>query len=125
MALDLLDAEDSPTVIGRGLAEFELVLLDELGFGLDLTSCAATGVTEELAYVSPKSGRAVSRGAAEPYLDRLLRLPAFLIDGTAPRDGDIADALRLTGHFLDLHVWMARNIDPPAMREGLVRLLEG
>ena len=125
MTLDLLDAVETPEVIGRGLAEFELVLLDELGFGLDLSSCAATGVTEDLAYVSPKSGRAVSRAAAEPYLDRLLRLPAFLIDGTAPTDGDIADALRLTGHFLDLHVWMARNIDPPAMREGLVRLLAG
>ena len=73
--------------------------------------------------MSPKSGRAVSRAAAEPYLDRLLRLPAFLIEGTTPQAGDIADALRLTGHFLDLHVWMARNIDPPAMRDGLVRLL--
>lgn len=123
MALELLDADESPAVVGRGLAEFELVLLDELGFGLDLTSCAATGVTEELAFVSPKSGRAVSRAAAEPYLDRLLRLPAFLIEGTTPQAGDIADALRLTGHFLDLHVWMARNIDPPAMRDGLVRLL--
>jgi DNA repair protein RecO (recombination protein O) len=82
-------------------------------------------VTEELAYVSPKSGRAVSIAAAAPYVDRLLRLPAFLIDGTAPQPGDIADALRLTGHFLELHVWMARNIDPPAMREGLVRLLTG
>lgn len=125
MALALLDAEERPEVIGRGLAEFELVLLDELGFGLDLSSCAATGVTEELAYVSPKSGRAVSHAAAQPYLDRLLRLPAFLIDGTAPQAGDIADALRLTGHFLDLHVWVARNIDPPAMREGLVRRLAG
>ncbi len=124
MTLDLLDADEAPEVIGRWLAEFELVLLDELGFGLDLSSCAATGVTEELDFVSPKSGRAVSRAAAQPYLDRLLRLPPFLLDGTAPRAGDVSDALRLTGHFLDLHVWMARNIDPPAMREGLVRLLE-
>lgn len=123
MTLDLLDGDDGMEAMGRGLAEFELVLLDELGFGLDFSSCAATGVTEDLAFVSPRSGRAVSRAAAEPYIDRLLRLPPFLLDGTAQRVGDIGDALRLTGHFLDLHVWMARNIEPPAMREGLLRLL--
>ena len=60
------------------MARFELLLLDELGFGLDLESCAATGSRDELVYVSPKSGRAVSREAGEPYRERLLPLPAFL-----------------------------------------------
>ena len=66
---------------GPRMARFELQLLSELGFGLDLESCAATGSTAELVYVSPKSGRAVSRAAGEPWRDKLLRLPAFLGEG--------------------------------------------
>ena len=72
------------------IARFELALLAELGFGLDLTSCAATGVTEDLIYVSPKSGRAVSRLAGEPWRDKLLRLPAFLRGDGARRAGRTA-----------------------------------
>lgn len=125
MVVDLMDRSGSKLEIGAAFAEFELALLDELGFGLDLSSCAATGATDELEYVSPKSGRAVSRAAAEPYKDRLLRLPAFLL-GTGEHDaGEVGAALRLTGHFLDMHVWMARNIEPPPMRDGLVNLLTG
>lgn len=124
MALDLIDGAGGALAQGRALAEFEMALLDELGFGLDLSSCAATGVTDELHYVSPKSGRAVSREAAEPYKDRLLKLPAFLVTGGEGDTAEIADALRLTGHFLDLHVWMARNVEPPTMREGLLALLK-
>lgn len=118
-ALNLLDN----TPDGAALARFELALLDELGFGLDLTSCASTGVTTDLTHVSPKSGRAVSRGAAEPYRDRLLPLPSFLrARGNASPD-DIRDAFKLTGHFLDRHVWSARNIEVPAIREWLVENL--
>ena len=107
--------------LGAGLARFELMLLEELGFGLDLSSCAVTGATTSLTHVSPKSGRAVSAEAAAPYADRLLALPAFLIDEDAPAmPADIAAAFALTGYFLDRHVWAARGIDPPATRDPLV-----
>lgn len=119
MALNLIDSAPD----GVTLARFELALLDELGFGLDLETCAATGVTEDLTHVSPKSGRAVSRTAAEPYRDRLLKLPSFLhARGNASPD-DISDALRLTAHFLDLHIWSARQLEHPSTREPLVELL--
>jgi DNA repair protein RecO (recombination protein O) len=87
---------------------FELDLLTDLGFGLDLTRCAATGRSDDLAYVSPKTGRAVSTAAAEPYRDRLLVLPSFLRNGaTSSRpvpNADILAGLALTGFFLDRHV---------------------
>ena len=119
MAIDLIDHPPD----GAALARFELALLDELGFGLDLESCAATGVTEDLTHVSPKSGRAVSRTAAEPYKDRLLPLPSFLhARGNASPD-DIRAALRLTAHFLHQHVWQARDVDPPTVREPLIDML--
>ena len=81
---------------------FELVLLEDLGFGLDLSGCAVTGATRDLRFVSPKTGRAVSTGAAEPYRDRLLKLPGFL----APEDGaatanDLVDGMVLARFFLD------------------------
>jgi len=80
---------------------WEAGLLEALGFGLDLSECAATGAKDDLAYVSPRTGRAVSRDAAGIYASRLFRLPRFLIDATAePVDGDIAAGLALTGHFL-------------------------
>lgn len=119
MAIDLIDHAPD----GAALARFELALLEELGFGLDLESCAATGVTEDLTHVSPKSGRAVSRAAAEPYKDRLLPLPSFLhARGNASPD-DIRAALRLTAHFLHQHVWQARDVDPPTVREPLIDML--
>ena len=102
------------------MARFELALLEELGFGLDLTQCAATGVTYGLTHVSPKTGRAVSRAAAEPYLARLLRLPPFLIMPDEASPEDVADAFRLTGHFLDMHVWLPRQLDQPAVRDLFV-----
>ena len=80
---------------GSGVVRFELMLLAELGFGLDLERCAATGLTTELAYVSPRSGRAVSRCAGEPWHDKLLRLPAFLGDPERePCADDLADDSR-------------------------------
>ena len=77
--------EDEPLELGEALARFELTLLEELGFGLDLMSCAVTGATRDLTHVSPKTGRAVSRSAAEPYLDRLLSCPAFCSTGACRR----------------------------------------
>src|SRR4029077_532732 len=80
---------------------WEAGLLDELGFGLDLSACAATGARDDLKYVSPRSGRAVSAAAAKPYEDRLLALPAFLLgsQGATASLQDIDAGLRLTGHF--------------------------
>ncbi|MEQ8664388.1 MAG: DNA repair protein RecO [Rhodospirillales bacterium] len=97
-----LAGDDWPSVY----VKWELGVLSELGFGLDIRCCAATGVTEELIYVSPKSGRAVSADAGEPYHDRLLPLPAFLREsGRAGDAGEVLDGLRLTGYFLEEHVY--------------------
>src|SRR5262249_22615696 len=87
------------------VARFELMLLAELGFGLDLDACAATGQSADLVYVSPKSGRAVSAQAGAPWHDRLLRLPAFLRDhDSTPSADEIAAAFALTGFFLTRYV---------------------
>ena len=105
------------------LVRWEMGLLDELGFGLDLTRCAATGLTERLIYVSPRTGRAVSDEAGAPYRERLLALPAFLI-GTAPAGArDILAGLRLTGHFLDRHLFEPRGLTPPEQRQWIIRTL--
>jgi len=119
MALRLIDGRPD----GADLARFELAVLDELGYGLDLSQCAVTGVTDDLTHVSPKSGRAVSRAAAEPYRDRLLALPSFLTSRGNAGPSDIAAALRLSGHFLDVHVWGARQIEHPSTRDALVEIL--
>jgi DNA repair protein RecO (recombination protein O) len=103
----ILDHLEDPRDAARLLVRFELALLDELGFGLDLSACAATGATTDLAYVSPKSARAVSRAAGLPYHDRMLPLPDFLLApmrGDPPPASDLLDALRLTGFFLERHV---------------------
>ncbi len=110
--LETLETPDWPCTYVR----WELLLLAKLGYGLDLTTCAATGSVADLLYVSPKSGRAVSAHAGAPYTDRLLPLPAFLL-GDAPWDEDaIQDGLRLTGHFLDRHVFTTRKQGEPAAR---------
>jgi DNA repair protein RecO (recombination protein O) len=102
------------------VARYELLLLAELGFGLDLSACAATGRREDLAFVSPRSGAAVSRMAAEPYRDRLLRLPPFLLDGGEAGAADVLDALALTGHFLSRDLLQGRAADVLAARDRLV-----
>lgn len=109
-------------------AAWELALLEALGFGLDLGSCAATGAEADLAYVSPRSGRAVSRAAGAPYAERLLPLPEFLLGGAAALPGmaDVCHALRLTGFFFETRVCPAFALDAlPGARLRLVRLLEG
>jgi DNA repair protein RecO (recombination protein O) len=92
----LSSAEDLPAAYVR----FELLLLADLGFGLDLSTCAVTGASADLAFVSPRTGRAVARAAAGLWRDRLLALPAFLLGDAAAEARDWADGLRLTGHFL-------------------------
>jgi len=104
------------------LVRWELALLEELGFGLDLASCAATGGTTDLVYVSPKSGRAVSAAAGEPYKGRLLVLPAFLRAGAAGdvTGEDVRAGFALTGHFLEARLLRPRDL---AMPEARLRLL--
>lgn len=110
------------------LVRWELALLDDLGFGLDLQSCAATGQSSELAYVSPKSGKAVSREAAAPYLDKLLALPEFLDPSAgkklAPQQQDILNGFKLSAYFFDRHIWEPRGLKPPPSRARLLALLE-
>jgi DNA repair protein RecO (recombination protein O) len=105
--------------------KWELNLLAELGYGLDLTTCAATGSSEGLVWVSPKSGRAVSAAAGEPYRDRLLRLPSFLIgDRSGDVTGrDVLDGLALTGSFLNSRVLAPRDLTMPEARHRLVAAL--
>jgi DNA repair protein RecO (recombination protein O) len=107
------------------MVRFELQMLAELGFGLDLESCAATGTELDLGYVSPKSGRAVSRTAAEPWQNRLFRLPAFLSEAVTPSLSDIADGFALTGFFFERHVLEPRGIAFADAREGFVAAVLG
>ena len=102
---------------------FELLVLDELGFGLDLTRCAATGRRDDLVYVSPKTGRAVSREAGAQWHDKMLALPAFLRRGeTLGADlAAIEEAFRLTGFFLTRHVYEPRAIAEPEARASFHR----
>src|SRR5947209_8022048 len=104
------------------LIRFEMAMLAELGFGLDLDRCAATGETAELIYVSPKSGGAVSRQAGDPWRDRLLRLPTFLrqSEGTGWSDQDLQDGFALTGLFLLRHVLEPRGQGHSDAREGFI-----
>jgi DNA repair protein RecO (recombination protein O) len=120
----ILDCLDDPHLAAPMIARFELNFLAELGFGLDLSSCAATGVTEDLIYVSPRSGRAVSRIGGEAYRDRLMRLPPFLQDESAPESvRDLADAFALTGFFLDRHAFAPRGLPVPEARAQFVTAL--
>lgn len=102
----------------------ELGLLQELGFGLDLDKCAVTGATEDLAFVSPRTGRAVSRTAAEPYRDRLIALPSFLSTGGLPAgETELRLGLDLTGYFLERHVFWPHNKPLPAARSRFMEAL--
>jgi DNA repair protein RecO (recombination protein O) len=101
----ILDRLEDPVLAAPLVVRFEMQMLTELGFGLDLEQCASNGTTDELIYVSPKSGRAVSREAGAPYADRMLRLPDFLRDNDIePAGRDLADGFALTGFFLARHV---------------------
>jgi DNA repair protein RecO (recombination protein O) len=100
---------------------FEAGLLQELGFGLDLSKCAVTGGLDDLVFVSPRTGRAVSRAAGAPYAERLLKLPRFLLSAQGGLDaGDIGAGLDLTGHFLERFVFAVMNRPLPPARVWLV-----
>ena len=108
------------------LVRWELALLGELGFGLDLSACAATGANDQLIYVSPKSGRAVSASAGEPYKDKLLRLPGFLTRARASgvTKQDILEGFTLTGHFLETRVLIPRGETLPDARGRILANLD-
>ena len=118
----IIDTLPDPMLTAALLVRFELALLDELGFGLDLNVCVATGVRDDLIYVSPKSGCAVTREAGAPYNDKMLALPAFLKGGSPSLSHDeVADAFQLTGFFLNRHIYQPRQMRPPLSRETLAR----
>lgn len=121
------DHLDDPTSAPALLVRLELAVLSELGFGLDLSCCAATGGVEDLIYVSPKSGRAVGREAGAPYAEKLFALPPFLVAGGAkasPTAADVAAGFALTGYFLDTRVWGPRGMRPPDSRAAYLALLQ-
>ncbi|MFN5121449.1 MAG: DNA repair protein RecO, partial [Bradyrhizobium sp.] len=119
-----LDDFDDAGIAAVHLIRFELAMLTELGFGLDLENCAATGETTDLIYVSPKSGGAVSRAAGEPWRDRLLPLPAFLREGEGGANSwseqDLRDGFTITGLFLLRHVLEPRGQGHSDARDGFI-----
>ena len=120
----ILDRLADSRAVAPLVARFELDFLAELGFGLDLAACAATGAKDDLIFVSPRSGRAVSRTAGEPYRDKLMRLPVFLRqEGSPPSPGDLVDAFVLTGFFLDRHAFAPRGLPLPEARAHFVTAL--
>jgi DNA repair protein RecO (recombination protein O) len=119
--LDAIEAAQAASGWGAALVRYEFLLLAELGFGLDLETCAVTGSGDDLIAVSPKTGRAVSAAEAEPYKGKLLRLPRFVREGGPADWCDIIDGLELTGHFLMRDVVTDRSAP---VGEARVRLVE-
>jgi DNA repair protein RecO (recombination protein O) len=123
LLLDLVGASDTWPL---AYLQWELALLEELGFGLDTTRCAVTGATEGLAYISPRSGRAVTEAAAGAWKERLLPLPSAFLSVKDTQPDDVKRGLRTTGYFLHETVAPALGTKPlPPARERLVRLLSG
>lgn len=124
----IVDNLEEPMIAAEMIVRFEVLLLDELGFGMDLKSCAATGSSTDLAYVSPKSGHAVSREAGLPYDNRMLRLPRFLsnrVEGELPTTAELEQGFALTGYFLDRRVLDPRGLAHSQAREGFIRHVTG
>ncbi|ABC22649.1 DNA repair protein RecO [Rhodospirillum rubrum F11] len=128
--LALLDAlaeggEGTPLVWAGAFVRWEIGLLAALGFGLDLSCCAVSGECGDLAYVSPRSGRAVGREAGAPWQARLLALPAFLLSpAEVPANAQaVGDGLRLSGYFLEGHVLAPQGRGLPASRQRFVERL--
>jgi len=118
----IADHLDAPEIAPALIARFEAMILAECGFGLDLSACAASGSREDLIYVSPKSGRAVSAAAGAPWREKLLPLPAFLREEgvRSPTIADLDDAFRLTGHFLERDVFAPRGLAAPDSRRAFL-----
>ncbi len=125
MLESILDRLEVPLSAAIMVARFELQMLAELGFGLDLATCAVTGATADLVYVSPRSGRAVSRAAGAAYADKMLRLPAFLRQAEAAATlADLVDGFALTGFFLTRHVLEPRGLAFAGERAHFIAALE-
>ncbi len=122
--LDAIEAAPAARGWAVALVRYELLVLAALGFGLDLERCAATGTNDDLAFVSPKSGAAVSRSGATGYEARLLRLPRFVLEGGTAEWDEIFDGLRLTAHFLERDLLHGRSADVLAARARLVDRLK-
>ncbi|MBU3076528.1 DNA repair protein RecO [Sphingomonas sp. XMGL2] len=122
--LDAVEAAPSARGWAGAVVRYELLLLAELGFGLDLSRCVATGAETQLRYVSPKSAGAVSAGAGAAYADRLLPLPAFLVEGGDADWPQLFDGFRLTGWFLERDVLAERRGDALSARERLISRLK-
>ena len=121
---ELLAIEDDENRWLEGYVRWELGLLQAAGFRLDLASCAVSGVTDRLAHVSPKSGRAVAEGEAGEFAGRMLALPRFL-GGVACNRHDFEAGLALTGHFFERRVFAAHHVDLPPQRRRLADLVAG
>ena len=124
LVADLSSLADSDPAWGEAVVHFECHFLADIGYGLDLDSCAVTGATEGLAFVSPKTGRAVTQIGAGDYAPRMLRLPAFLTEGGAPDWADIGLGLRLTGHFLERFFAESDGRPLPEERQRLLALVD-
>lgn len=107
------------------LVRWELALINELGFGLDFSCCAATGVTDDLVYVSPRSGRAVSRTAGQAYKEKMLPLPGFLLSSqsASPTGQDVLDGFYLTEYFIKRHILAPHQVELPEARQHFISLL--
>ncbi|MEO0982327.1 MAG: DNA repair protein RecO [Pseudomonadota bacterium] len=121
----VLDALDDREIWPALYVRWEAGLLSALGYGMDLSACAVSGANDGLTHVSPRTGRAVKGSEAEDYLDRLLTLPSFLIDPSAPiAPPDVAAGLTLTGHFLERRLYAGLHKPPPEARDRLITRLE-
>lgn len=119
----LLEGLDADAKWGSAYVKWEVGVLGDLGFGLDLSRCAVTGGKDHLHFVSPRTGRAVSEAATGAYRHRLLRLPSFLlVQGATGGKEEVVQALELTGHFLERHVYNPCNHNLPSARVRLARL---
>ena len=121
--LSAIEAAPAASGWGAALVRFELLMLSQLGFGLDLDQCAVSGATDDLIAVSPRSGRAVCAAEAKPYLGQLLMLPRFVREGGAASWAEILDGLALTGHFVRRDLLPDRAAGIADARERLIERL--
>ncbi|MDG1532275.1 MAG: DNA repair protein RecO [Paracoccaceae bacterium] len=121
-SIALLDSISETSEWPLDYLHWEMLLLDDLGFGLDLSECAVTGTQDDLAYVSPKSGRAVSKSGAGEWADRLLPFPPCLISDASVGVTDLIEGLRTTGHFLENH--LAPELGNRPLPEARARMID-
>lgn len=122
--LELVCVAPSARWWARAMVQYEALLLAELGFGMDLERCAVTGEREDLAYVSPRTGRAVSLHAAGVYAEKLLLLPPFMTSDAEPDWGQLLQGFALTGHFIERQFFAERRADPLAARGMMIDRLK-